>query len=125
MVIHQCNFRMVLKTCSTLATLLQAPEKLLPWVMGLQREVMEIEMALQQHDVMIETLEGRSSGQRQSFIHKVPGKHIHISISVILLEKQMLPRNLGENRLQLMFCSCFFGRSWNFPFYFRQNSAGG
>ena len=42
--------------------------------MGLQREVMEIEMALQQHDVMIETLEGRSSGQPQSFIHKVPGK---------------------------------------------------
>ena len=53
---------------------LQAPEKLLPWVLGLQREVMEIEMALQQHGVIIETLEGRGSGQQQSVIHKVPGK---------------------------------------------------
>ena len=47
--------------------------------MGLQREVMEIEMALQQHDVIIETLEGRGSGQQQSVIHKVPGKDDEVS----------------------------------------------
>ena len=60
--------------------------------MGLQREVTEIEMALQQHDVMIETLEGRSTGQQQSFIHKVPGNHAYQHF-------KQFSHNLGETRV--------------------------
>ena len=54
----------ILHNVDLLTFYIQAPERLLLWVLQLQTELTEIEVNLKQHDVLIDMLDGRNTVQK-------------------------------------------------------------